>query len=124
MVKRVYRVRHFILSSLSVLLFSTATVSVVHAQTTSAPAPNASSTSVELTPFDLVSLAYQGFLESEGVPKFNRLIFEYRVGRFEAEELVRAAIATRRVPADTINDRRYLTAVERQLDDLVNSTSN
>ena len=115
--------KRFILGSLSVVLLTAVTGSVVHAQNATSPV-NANAIAITTTPFDLVSLAYQGFLESEGIPKFNSLIFAHRAGRIKAEDLVQGAIDTRRLPADTINNRRYLAAVERQLDGLLSNSSN
>jgi len=115
--------KKFIFTALSVLLVATISAPIAHAQAL-AVSSRASAIEITTTPFDLVSLAYQGFLESENIPKFNRLIFAYRTGRFEVEDLVQAAINTRRLPAEAINDQRYLSAVERQLDDLLTGSSN
>lgn len=114
----------FILGSLSIALLTAVTgSSMAYAQNATAPtSPEA--IAITTTPFDLVSLAYQGFLESEGIPKFNRLIFAHQAGRIEAEDLVQGAIDTRRLPADTIHNQRYLAAVEQQLDDLLSNSSN
>lgn len=113
----------FISATLSALIMTMVSVPTVHAQVPAVPS-RAGAIEITTTPFDLVSLAYQGFLESENIPKFNRLIFAYRTGKLEIEDLVQAAINTRRLPAEAINDRRYLSAVERQLDNLLNGSSN
>ncbi|MBD2462683.1 hypothetical protein H6G89_16710 [Oscillatoria sp. FACHB-1407] len=113
--------KYFILSGLSILLLCAAPAA--YAQTTVVPATSTVK-ATSITPFDLVSLSYQGFLEDEGIPKFNRLIFGYRSGRVTAEDLVRAAINTNRLAPETISDRRYLAAVSQQLDSLYNTGSN
>ena len=116
--------KQFIAGTFLAAFLTTVSISLAQAQETSIPSTRSSSIAVTTTPFDLVSLAYQGFLESEGVPKFNRLIFAYRTGRITAEDLVQGAIDTRRLPAEAINNQRYLSSVERQLDDLLTGNSN
>lgn len=76
-----------------------------------------------VTPFNLVFLAYQGFLESEDIPMAGGLISWYRTGRIQAEDLVQAAINMNRLSPDAINDSRYIRAVENQLSSLANSSS-
>ena len=115
--------KQFIFATLSALLVATVSVPLAHAQTPAVPSPT-NAIEITTTPFDLVSLAYQGFLENENIPKFNRLVFAYRLGRLEVEDLVQAAINMRRLPAEAINDQRYLSAVERQLDNLLTGSSN
>jgi hypothetical protein len=111
-----------VLTNLSILLVC-AIIPVAQAQSTSTSSVDVTSVYATVTPFDLVSLAYQGFLEGQGIPKFNGLIFGYRTGKVTAEELVQAAIDTRRLSPDTINDRRYLTAVERHLESLFTNSN-
>jgi hypothetical protein len=112
--------KRIILSGLSLLLLSTAAAPAVYAQTTSeAPPENAETLGMAVTPFNLVFLAYQGFFESEGIPKFNQLISDYAAGRVTPEDLVEVAISMRRLPAETMSNRGYLFAVERQLDSLL-----
>jgi hypothetical protein len=111
--------KRIILGGLSLLLLSTAAAPAAFAQATSeAPPENAETLGMAVTPFNLVFLAYQGFFENEGIPKFNRLITEHQAGRVTSEDLVEVAINMRRLPADTINNRGYLSAVERQLESL------
>ncbi|MDX2213392.1 MAG: hypothetical protein SFY66_08895 [Oculatellaceae cyanobacterium bins.114] len=119
--------KYFIVSGLSVLLLLAAPAA--YAQTAPLPLMPVTSSSpatanISITPFDLVSLSYQGFLVNEGIPKFGQLIFSYRAGQVAAEDLVRAAINTRRLSPDTLNNHRYLAAVSRQLDSLYNNSSN
>jgi len=76
-----------------------------------------------VTPFNLVFLAYQGFLESEDIPMAGGLVSQYRTGRISAEDLVQAAIAMNRLSPDAINDRRYIRAVDNQLGSLANTSS-
>jgi hypothetical protein len=111
--------KRFILSALPVLLLSTVAVPAVQAQITpEAPPENAETIGMAVTPFNLVFLAYQGFFEEEGIPKFDGLIIGYQENRVTAEDLVRVAIAMRRLPADAVTDNGYLRAVDRQLNAL------
>jgi hypothetical protein len=108
--------KRFILGGISILLLSTVAVPAAQAQVTpEAPPENAEEIGMAVTPFNLVFLAYQGFFESEGIPKFNSLISAYQTGRLDVEDLVQVAIDMRRLSPDTLSDERYLTAVERQL---------
>lgn len=101
------------------LLFSVALVPVAHAQVRpEAPPANAEIIGMSVTPFNLVFLAYQGFFESEGIPKFNQLINQYQEGQLEAEDLVRVAISMRRLTPETLSNRSYLSAVAQQLDSI------
>ncbi|MGK7942948.1 MAG: hypothetical protein AB4058_00580, partial [Microcystaceae cyanobacterium] len=69
-------------------------------------------------PFNLVGIAYQGFLADQGIPSAKSLIIAVNSGKVTAESLVSAAIAQGRLSPDTINDRSYLLVVERKLDGL------
>jgi hypothetical protein len=42
-----------------------------------------------VTPFNLVFLAYQGFFESEGIPKFARLAEGFEAGSITPESLIK-----------------------------------
>lgn len=108
--------------SLTAVLLSAGMAPVAMAETvtevdSSFPAA-AESVRMDVTPFNLVFLAYQGFFESEGVPMASALISWYESGRIEAEDLVNIAIGMNRLSPDTINNEMYLDAVEFQLDSL------
>jgi hypothetical protein len=114
--------KRLMLSGLSVLLLSAVAASAATAQVTpEAPPENAETIGMAVTPFRLVFLAYQGFFESEGIPKFNDLITDYQTGRISAEDLVKVAIDMRRLPPDTINNDRYLSSVEQHFRSLFGS---
>ncbi|MEO0949632.1 MAG: hypothetical protein AAFY11_16115 [Cyanobacteria bacterium J06641_5] len=75
------------------------------------------------TPFTLVNAAYDGRLESEGIPSFGDLVADVLQHDIEAEDLVRAGIARGRLTEETLADRRYLRAVQAGLDSLVDADS-
>jgi len=77
----------------------------------------------QYTPFDLVSAAYNGRLESEGIPSFGDLAADVLMMDIEAEDLVRAGIARGRLTEATLEDRGYLRAVQAGLDSLVDDDS-
>lgn len=116
--------RHLILAGLPLMIMATIATPAVQAQATpEAPPANAEVIGMAVTPFNLVFLAYQGFFESEGIPKFNRLISSYQSGQVTAESLVRVAISMRRLPPETLNNRAYLNSVQQQLMSLYGSDS-
>ena len=73
---------------------------------------------MSVTPYNLVFLAFQGFLVSDGIPASEGLLQSYRNGKTTPEVLVRAAIKMNRLPASSIDDRGYLNSVKDQLDSL------
>ena len=73
---------------------------------------------MNVTPFNLVFLAFQGFFDSEGIPSAGGLEQAYRNGTVNPQTLVKAAIAMNRLPASSLNDNSYLEKVKAQLDDL------
>ena len=108
--------KRFILAGLSGLVFSAAIAPVTLAEPISYnPAANAVQAS-NLTPFELVSLANQGYLTAEGIPSQGALVTEYRLGRVSAADVIQAAIQGDRVSADVANDAGYASAVEAALD--------
>ena len=68
-----------------------------------------------ITPFALVSGAYQGRLRNQGVPGSANFLAKVRSNKITAETLVEAAIANRRLEADAISDQKYLSTVDSLL---------
>ncbi len=71
-------------------------------------------------PVNLVSLAYQGFLRDQGIPRAGTLSRASRFGRVRAVDLVEAGVEAGLLPASTLDDQGYLIAVRGALRDLVN----
>jgi hypothetical protein len=69
----------------------------------------------KLTPFNLVSLAYQGEYRMQGIPGFGSFQFATSSNTITAKDLVKAAIDAKQLTPDTQTDRGYLSAVEQQL---------
>ncbi|WP_373539758.1 hypothetical protein [Chamaesiphon sp.] len=70
---------------------------------------------VKLTPFSLVSLAYQGEYRNQGISGFGSFRSAVTGTTITAKDLVKAAIAANQLTPDTQTDRGYLNAVEQQL---------
>jgi hypothetical protein len=74
-----------------------------------------------VTPYNLVFLAYQGFLSSEGIPSAMGLIRAYRQQEISAQELTQAAVKMNRLPATALQDKGFLADVKTQLDNLIHN---
>jgi hypothetical protein len=72
-------------------------------------------TNTKLTPFSLVSFAYQGEYRMQGIPGFASFQSATSSKTITAKALVKAAIDANQLTPDTQNDRGYLNAVEQQL---------
>ncbi|MBD2157263.1 hypothetical protein [Leptolyngbya sp. FACHB-16] len=92
----------------SILLSSAAMTTAAKAET------------VEVTPFQLLSLAQDGYLQDQGIPEGGRLIDEIEEGRVTSSQLIQAGIDDGRLMPNTINDRAYSEAVELQMRTLSN----
>lgn len=109
--------------SLSFLLLASLNTPASHAQAPSrnpvdSPNPDAPSADNKLTPFNLVTLAYQGYFKDQGIPSGDAFLNAYQGKTITAEALVKTAIATQRLSPDVLNDAEYIAAVENQLEGL------
>ncbi|NKB18377.1 MAG: hypothetical protein HC770_10570 [Pseudanabaena sp. CRU_2_10] len=109
--------QRLLLSGLSVLLLSAIATPSVHAQVIGAnPSSQVSAMPrAELKPFNLVFLVLSRLLEKKGIPSAGQFIQDARVGKVTAKSLVQAAVDEKRLPAQTLEDDGYLSAVESQL---------
>ncbi|MEO1428493.1 MAG: hypothetical protein AAFS12_07895 [Cyanobacteria bacterium J06632_19] len=71
-----------------------------------------------ITPFNLVALAYRGQFKPQGVSGYHSLLTAIRFGEVSGKDLVKHAIDTGRLSAETINDNSYISAVDYQLQEL------
>ncbi|MEM7554429.1 MAG: hypothetical protein AAF378_10080 [Cyanobacteria bacterium P01_A01_bin.84] len=71
-----------------------------------------------ITPFNLVSLAYQGKFKDRGVRGYNSLLTAIKFGEISGKDLVQHGIETGRLSPDVIDNSRYIKAVEYQLQNL------
>lgn len=117
--------KHLLLSGLSILLMSTAAVPAIQAETV---ATNSRVLSSNLTPmsgaqprpFELVYLAFQGYLSQQGIPSNDDLIAAYESGKVTPKTLVQSAVEANRLSANVLNDQDYISAVGFQLRELRN----
>jgi hypothetical protein len=74
-----------------------------------------SNSSPNLTPFHLVFLGYQGYLQNQGIPSYGAFISEHQLMNIHGRDLVKAGIEARLLPADTLMNQEYVHAVDAQL---------
>jgi hypothetical protein len=117
--------KRLILAALPALFLATAAVLPAQAQVSAAAPPaNAETVGMAVTPFNLVFLAYQGFFESEGIPKFAGLASGFEDGSVTPESLIQVAVKMERLTPDALTDRTYISAVRHQLRALSMDNSN
>lgn len=104
--------KRLVLASLSILLASFTII------------PTAQARNHELTPFQLVSLARNGYLMDRGIPRFNQLSTAHRHNQISAEDVIQAAINDGRVSAEALEDQSYIFAVDNFLRDLHSPSNN
>jgi hypothetical protein len=71
-----------------------------------------STVSKEVTPFELVSRAYQGAYQIQGISGFGSFTGGYNNRKIASMDLVRAAIEANQLAPEVQNDPDYLQAVE------------
>ena len=121
--------KRLVIGSLSVLLLSAVTASLSRAETkitnsthsnhhhllTSNPQDSAKN----ITPYNLVLLAYRGYFIKQGIPSYTELLSAHHMGKISAEKLVQVAIAQKKLSPKFLRDRGYLNAVESALHTIV-----
>ncbi|MEM7592188.1 MAG: hypothetical protein AAF383_11825 [Cyanobacteria bacterium P01_A01_bin.83] len=68
--------------------------------------------------FNLVSSAYRGDFEEQGINSYAVLETDYESGELTAEDLINAAIETGELSPKAIEDESYIEAVDNQLNAL------
>lgn len=71
--------------------------------------------------FNLVSSAYRGDFEDQGINSYAVLVANYEDGELTAEDLIDAAIEAGELSPSAMEDESYIEAVDLQLDSLVNN---
>jgi len=72
----------------------------------------------KLTPFTLVSLAYQGHYRRQGIRGYSGMFADSNDGRISAKKLVQVAVNAGELPTETLSDQGFINAVEANLDAL------
>jgi hypothetical protein len=113
--------KRLMLSSLSILLISAVTAPTVKAETTALnPTTSSRTTTEQLTPFNLVTLARRGYFQQQGIPSYLAFTTAYHFGQIPAFDIVQAAVEANRLSVDFLTNQEYLFAVEAQLQELEN----
>ena len=110
-----------IFGSLSLMLLASMSTSAVRAEIPrqnayNSPALDTPSFNRQVTPFNLVGLAYQGFLKDQGIPSGGVLINLYQNREIYGKELVEGAVKANRLSPEVLNDSGYIADVDNQLD--------
>ncbi len=71
--------------------------------------------------FNLVSSAYRGDFEDQGVNSYAVLVTNYEQGELTAEDLVNAAVDAGELSPSALEDDSYIEAVDSQLNALANA---
>lgn len=113
--------RRLAIGGLSVLLMSAVGAPAVRAQMTEQTAVEMGYSRRDVTEerltsaFDLVTAAYRGRLEEQGIPGYTELLNDYEIGEVTAEDVVRAGIEADELRPKAVEDEAYINAVELQL---------
>ena len=110
-----------IIGSLSALLMSVAISPAVRAETMTTNTTQTSSDSSNarvITPFNLVSLAYRGAFEDQGIPSYGTFLTAYRFRALSGKDIVQGAIAAKRLSPQVLSDQGYMNAVDAQIENL------
>ncbi len=114
--------RNLTLGTLSTLLLTVGVVPAAQAETMNSAEEQAytqNQRNVRSTAaFDLVSAAYRGRLESQGIPGYYRLQQAYETSQIDAEDVVNSAIAAGELSPAAAEDEGYIRAVRLHLSDL------
>jgi hypothetical protein len=71
--------------------------------------------STGITPFELVSRAYQGAYKMQGIPGFGSFLTESSNHTINAKDIIKAAIDLNQLAPETQADANYISAVDVQL---------
>jgi hypothetical protein len=111
--------KRFTLVSLSILCLSlaatTSVKAVTHTESLSMTMIGKDPANAQITPFELVSRAYQGEYRTRGIPGFGSFQSAISSKIITAKDLVEAAIDAKQLLPENQTDRGYLNAIEQQL---------
>lgn len=116
--------KRLIISGLSLFLMVGAAIPAVRAQGTAYNPTIDGRTSPyisQITPFNLVTQAYRGYFEAQGIPGYQGFSAAYQSGQIDAKDLVKSAIAANQLSEDTLKDQAYINAVRANLEDFQGS---
>lgn len=93
---------------------------VNHEQQATAPTfsphdPINNSTLTDVTPFNLASLAQNGYFKAQGIPGYTAFYNAYEDGQITAKDIVAAAVNAHKLSPQYLSDQNYISAVDAQL---------
>ena len=74
-----------------------------------------SNTNEQIPPVTLVQLGYQGYFNQQGIPSHESFRFGVKTGKVDAQKLVQSAIDKGRLSRQSLNDSKYLSSVQYEL---------
>ncbi|RMF27133.1 MAG: hypothetical protein D6756_02570 [Cyanobacteria bacterium J083] len=110
--------KSLVIASISALAFCLITLPA-RAEHITAKSSDYSNRILAITPFNLVTNAYQGYLQEQGIPSNGAFLSAVRLGKINEIDLIESAIAKGRLSPDKLNDHSYRQAVAHQLRDIV-----
>lgn len=113
--------KRLMIGSLSFLFLSSASMPAVLAGNESSTLGSLVHTSDytnQTTPSNLVSLAYRGYFQQQGIPSYVALVSAHQMRKISAQELVEAGVNANRLSSQFLTDQNYLSAVEFALSNL------
>ncbi|MEH2053951.1 hypothetical protein [Nostoc sp.] len=69
----------------------------------------------QIRPFNLATLAYQGYLKDQGIPSNGALMAAIASGTITAQDIIQAAVKANRLPEQALSDQDYRHNLENQL---------
>ncbi|MBH8578166.1 hypothetical protein I8752_35520 [Nostocaceae cyanobacterium CENA369] len=69
----------------------------------------------QLNPFNLATLAYQGYFKDQGILSNGALLDAIASGTIAAQDIIQAAVKANRLSEQTLSDRGYRHHLEEQL---------
>ncbi len=112
------------ISIITTLLLSVAILpTVAQSQTTlptvsSNPSMANQSSANQLSPFNLAYLAYQGYLEDQGIPSSSALLNAIASKTITAQDIIQAAVKAHQLPEQMLSNQGYRHNLDDQLDGL------
>ncbi|MEA5512171.1 hypothetical protein VB715_20565 [Crocosphaera sp. UHCC 0190] len=109
--------KNLILGSLSVALLSSIVAPAMASEEVAAVNLNGSrNVASELSPVNLVQLAYQGYFSDLGIPSHGGFKSALTAKKIDAETLVRCAIAKGRLSSNALQNQYYLDILNIELE--------
>jgi hypothetical protein len=112
--------KRFALASLSILCLSLVATTSVKAETSTehsmlATTMSSNAQSIKVTPFELVSRAYQGSYQIQGIPSFGSFLTASSSKKITAKDIIKAAIDAKQLEPGTQADLNYINDVDLHL---------